>query len=94
MRQAQTITDDVRNMKTAGMIKAGRELAGWSQAGLAQRAGLSVPTIQRMENPQFGPMRSSGGNLEKLRLAFEEGGVTFTSGEGHDCVCLARGAKP
>ncbi|MET0526839.1 MAG: helix-turn-helix transcriptional regulator [Microvirga sp.] len=74
------------------MVKAGRELLGWSQAELAERSGLSVPTIQRMENPQFGPLRSSGANLEKLRSAFETGGVTFTSSSGKDCVCLAQGA--
>jgi transcriptional regulator with XRE-family HTH domain len=75
-------------MKTAGMVKAGRELIGWSQAELAERSGLSVPTIQRMENPQYGPLRSSGANLEKLRSAFEAGGVTFTSSSGKDCVCF------
>ncbi|MPR13323.1 helix-turn-helix domain-containing protein [Microvirga tunisiensis] len=77
-------------MKTAGMVKAGRELAGWSQAELAQRSGLSLPTIQRMENPQYGPLRSSGANLEKLRLAFQEAGVTFLSEDGRECVCLSR----
>lgn len=75
-------------MKTAGMIKAGRELLGWSQAELAQQSGLSLPTIQRMENPQFGPLRSSGANLEKLRQAFEKGGVTFSTSDSRDCVCL------
>jgi transcriptional regulator with XRE-family HTH domain len=79
-------------MKTAGMVKAGRELIGWSQTELAQRSGLSVPTIQRMENPQFGPLRSSGANLEKLRLAFEGAGVTFTTADGKDCVCIDRRA--
>ena len=75
-------------MKSAGMVKAGRELAGWSQAELAQRAGLSLPTIQRMENATYGPLRSSGANLEKLRLAFASAGVTFTSESGRDCVCI------
>lgn len=82
--------DYAQNMKTAGMVKAGRDLVGWSQADLAQRSGLSLPTIQRMENPQFGPLRSSGANLEKLREAFERGGVVFTSSDGRDCVCLVR----
>lgn len=72
------------------MIKAGRDLAGWSQADLAERSGLSLPTIQRMENPQFGPMRSSGANLEKLRQAFGSAGVTFSDSGGRDCVCLER----
>lgn len=77
-------------MKTAAMVKAGRELAGWSQAELATQSGLSLPTIQRMENPQFGPLRSSGANLEKLREAFAAGGVSFTSSDGKDCVCIDR----
>lgn len=80
-------------MKTAGMVKAGRELAGWSQAELASRSGLSLPTIQRMENPQFGPLRSSGANLEKLREAFASGGVSFVSSDGKDCVCIDRPAS-
>lgn len=77
-------------MKTAGMVKAGRELAGWSQADLAQKSGLSLPTIQRMENPAYGPLRSSGMNLEKLRSAFAAGGVTFISADGRDCVCFEK----
>ncbi len=77
-------------MKTAGMVKAGRDLLGWSQADLAGRAGLSLPTIQRMENPQFGPLRSSGANLEKLRVAFADAGVTFTTSGAQECVCFER----
>ena len=76
-------------MKSAGMVKAGRELAGWSQSELAQKSGLSLPTIQRMENAAFGPLRSSGANLEKLRLAFASAGVTFSSDGGRECVCLS-----
>jgi transcriptional regulator with XRE-family HTH domain len=72
------------------MVKAGRELTGWSQAELAERAGISLPTIQRMENPQYGPLRSSGANLEKLRKAFASAGVTFTEGNGKDCICITR----
>ncbi len=69
------------------MVKAGRDLVGWSQADLAERTGLSLPTIQRMENPQFGPLRSSGANLEKLRSAFASAGVTFSDANGKECVC-------
>ena len=75
-------------MKSAGMVKAGRDLAGWSQADLAARSRLSLPTIQRMENPAYGPLRSSGANLEKLRNAFADAGVTFSSEDGRECVCF------
>jgi transcriptional regulator with XRE-family HTH domain len=75
-------------MKTAGMMKAGRDLLGWSQADLAGRSGLSLPTIQRMENPDFGPLRSSGVNIEKVRQAFRDAGVTFAEAGGKECVCF------
>lgn len=74
-------------MKFSGMIKAGRDLIGWSQADLSERTGLSLPTIQRMENPVFGPMRSSGANLEKLRGAFAAAGVTFRTEGTQECIC-------
>jgi ribosome-binding protein aMBF1 (putative translation factor) len=81
-------------MKSAGMVKAGRDIVGWGQADLAERSGLSVPTIQRMENPAFGPLRSSGANLEKVRKAFAEAGVTFSDADGKECVCFqSRAAK-
>ena len=70
------------------MVKAGRDLIGWSQADLAARSGLSLPTIQRMENPTYGPLRSSGANLEKLRIAFREAGVTFSTEGARECVCF------
>ncbi|WP_187278826.1 helix-turn-helix transcriptional regulator [Methylobacterium sp. WL12] len=74
-------------MKSAGMVKAGRDLVGWSQADLSTKSGLSLPTIQRMENPAFGPLRSSGANIEKIRTAFAAAGVTFTSDGTRECVC-------
>jgi hypothetical protein len=41
-----------------------------------------------MENPDFGPLRSSGANLEKVRLAFRDAGVTFLEADGKECVCV------
>ena len=81
-------------MKSAEMVKAARELAGWSQAGLAERSGVSLPTIQRMENPTHGPLRSSGTNIEKVRDAFTRSGVSFVSTDGRDCVCIDRKPTP
>jgi hypothetical protein len=72
----------------AASRRAALGLVGWSQAELAERSGLSIPTIQRMENPQFGPLRSSGANLEKIRKAFASAGVTFSDGAGKECVCF------
>lgn len=75
-------------MLTCGMIKAGRDLVGWTQVDLAARAGLSLPTIQRMEDPTRGPLRSTAANLERVRAAFAQGGVGFLRDEGRISVSL------
>jgi hypothetical protein len=36
----------------------------------------------------FGPLRSSGVNIEKVRQAFRDAGVTFLDASGKECVCL------
>ena len=70
-------------MKSARMVRAGRGLVGWSQAELAQRSELSLPTIQRMENPQFGPLRSSAASSRKAAKGFR-----------HSWCYLLRGERP
>lgn len=75
-------------MFTCGMIKAGRDLVGWTQADLAARAGLSLPTIQRMEDPTRGPLRSSAANLERVRAAFAQGGVGFQRDDARIVISL------
>ena len=71
-------------LPSAGMIKTGRHLVGWSRTELAERSGLSSSTIQRMED---GPVRRSGAKLDKLRQAFAAAGVTFTRVDGRECIC-------
>lgn len=75
-------------MLTCGMIKAGRDLVGWTQADLAARSGLSLPTIQRMEDPTRGPLRSTAQNLERVRAAFAQGGIGFLREESRISVSL------
>lgn len=74
---AQGLRTNLATMLTCGMIKAGRDLVGWTQADLAARAGVSVPTIQRLEDPLRGPLRASGATLVKLVDAFGTAGVRF-----------------
>jgi len=61
---------------TAAQIKAARALVDWSQPQLAEAAGLSMPTIRRMEGP-LGPGRSTAANVEAVRQALEGVGVVF-----------------
>ena len=68
-------------MLTAAQIRAARALVDWSQPRLAEAAGLSLPTIRRMEG-EPGPGRSAAANVESVRTALEREGVIFLeSGE-------------
>lgn len=64
-------------MMTVPQVRAARALLGWSQPELAERAKVSFPTIQRLENPKYGPQASSLRVVTAVREALEAGGVTF-----------------
>lgn len=61
-------------MITAPQLRAARALIGIDQRQLADRAGLSVPTIQRMEASD-GVIRSNVDSLMKLIAALEAAGI-------------------
>lgn len=55
-------------------MRAGRALAGLDQKALAERAGLSLATIQRMESSN-GQVRGVVESLAKVVAALEAAGV-------------------
>ena len=62
-------------------IKAARALLGWSQDDLANKAGISVPTIKRLEAAKG----DIGGRAETgaaLMVALEKAGVEFIPENG------------
>ena len=61
-------------------LRAARGLLGWSQSDLAQRAGLSLPTVKRVESGT-GP-RVSDEAQNKLQRALESAGVEFIDENG------------
>ena len=61
-------------MITAGQIRASRALLGIDQRTLAEAAGLSLPTIQRMEASD-GVIRGNVDSLMKLVAALEAAGI-------------------
>ena len=61
-------------MITAGQIRASRALLGIDQRRLAEAAGLSLPTIQRMETSE-GVIRSNVDSLMKLVAALNVLGI-------------------
>ena len=59
---------------TAAQMRAARALAGIDQKTLAERAGVSLPTIQRMEASD-GQVRGVVDTLVKVIQALEQSGV-------------------
>jgi transcriptional regulator with XRE-family HTH domain len=65
---------------TIEQLRAARGLLGWSQTELASRAGLSLPTIKRLEGG-FGPHVSDDARA-KLQKALEAAGIEFIDENG------------
>jgi transcriptional regulator with XRE-family HTH domain len=59
---------------TAAQLRAARALLGMDQRALAEAAGLSVQTIQRMETSE-GVIRAHVDSLMKLMAALDAAGV-------------------
>ena len=78
-------------MLTAVQMKAARVLLGWDQARLAREAGLSLPTIQRMEASE-GNVRGNVDSLVKVVEALERGGVELIA-EGAASLGGGRGVR-
>lgn len=80
-------------MTTVEQIRAARALLGWSQTELASRAGLSLPTVKRVEG-SFGPDVSSD-SRSKLVHALESAGIEFIDENGGGLgVRFRKRAKP
>ena len=67
-------------MITIGQIRGARGLLGWSQSELARRAGLSHPTVKRVET-ETGP-RVSDRARAKIHRALEVAGIEFIDENG------------
>jgi len=78
-------------MITSGQLRAARALLGIDQRRLADEAGLSVPTIQRMEASD-GVIRGNVDSLTKLIGALDALGVDLI-GEGAPSPGGGRGIR-
>jgi transcriptional regulator with XRE-family HTH domain len=67
-------------MTEAAQIRAARALIGWSQAGLAEAAGVSVSLVDRFETGQ--PDSIAAETVAKMRAALESAGVAFIPKNG------------
>jgi transcriptional regulator with XRE-family HTH domain len=82
-------------MITAGQMRAARMLLSLDQRGLAARAGVSLPTIQRMEASD-GIVRSNLASLTRVVTALQAEGVELIgeNGESHGGGRGVRIAEP
>ena len=78
-------------MITGAQMRAARALLGIDQRELAQRSGLSLPTIQRMESSD-GVIRGNVDSLMKLVDALGAAGIELI-GEGTASQSGGRGVR-
>lgn len=78
-------------MITGAQMRAARALLGLDQRKLAALAGLSLPTIQRMESSD-GVVRGNVDSLMKLVDALAAGGIELI-GEGTASSSGGRGVR-
>lgn len=78
-------------MTTATQLRAARALLGLDQRSLADRAGLSLPTIQRMEACE-GAVRGTIDSLTKVITALDSAGVELIA-EGAATTGTGRGVR-
>jgi transcriptional regulator with XRE-family HTH domain len=76
-------------------IKAARSLLGWSQDDLAEKSGVSKPTIGRLESQDGETVGGRAETGDALIAALEKGGVEFIAenGGGAGVRLKKRGSK-
>jgi transcriptional regulator with XRE-family HTH domain len=72
-------------MISARQIRAGRALLGWTAQELADRAGMSIDAVLRLESERVSTDKARAGTIAKLTKALEDGGVELLPRDG---VCL------
>ena len=78
-------------MISSGQLRASRALLGIDQRTLAERSGLSLPTIQRMEASE-GVIRGHVDSLMKLVAALDAAGIELI-GENATSSGCGRGVR-
>jgi predicted transcriptional regulator len=62
-------------------VKAGRALLDWSQERLAEEAGVSIPTMKRLEAVD-GLLGGRSTTADKITSALEKAGIEFIPENG------------
>lgn len=82
---------DRQTFLTPALCRAARGFLDWTQSDLADRSGVSRGTIRDYEGERHNVHRSTEA---QLRLAFENGGLSFVCLEGDNVgICPKGGAE-
>ena len=68
-------------MLISAQIRAGRSLLGWPARVLAEKAGVHLTTVQRLESRE-GPLKHNARAVQRIRHSLETAGVAFTQEDG------------
>jgi transcriptional regulator with XRE-family HTH domain len=80
-------------MLTSEQIRAARAMLRIEQRELADKSGLSLETVKRIERTP-GPISAYTGTVDKLRRALESAGIEFSDGDQPGVrLKLARGRQ-
>ncbi len=74
-------------MYTSHQLRAARALLNWSARELAERAGVHIATVQRMERHDE-QVRGNAATVDKILDALEASGIEFLNDDGHRGVVL------
>lgn len=69
-------------MLTAEQLRAARALLRMEQKELAERAGVSLPSIKRLEQMEGALTATRVSTIEAIRAALEKAGVAFIPENG------------
>ncbi|MBY2912408.1 helix-turn-helix domain-containing protein [Rhizobium leguminosarum] len=69
-------------MLTAEQVRAARALLRMEQKELAERAGVSLPSIKRLEQMEGALTATRVSTIEAIRAALEKAGVRFIPENG------------
>lgn len=68
-------------LTTKQQLRGARAMLGWTQRTLAEKSGVSLPTIKRLETEE-GELAVRFDTLRKLQAALESAGVEFIDENG------------
>ena len=80
-------------MLTSEQIRAARAMLRMEQREVSEAAGVSLPTIKRLEKGQ-GLLKANVSTVEALRRAFETAGVEFIPENGGGAGVRLKFAEP